>query len=60
MQKANFKGKNSMTTCKNCRHAIEEGNLLKCPNCNAEICADCAEKLKNICPYCYSELDIYG
>ena len=49
-----------MHQCKNCRNEIERGKMMRCPNCSAEICADCAGKSRNICPYCYSDLDIFG
>lgn len=49
-----------MTECKNCRKEIKDGELLECKHCGATICSDCAKKTKNICPYCYSDLDIKG
>lgn len=49
-----------MEECKNCRKEIAEGNVLGCENCGATICIDCAKKTKNICPYCYSNLNYIG
>lgn len=49
-----------MNDCKNCRKKIGQGELFSCPNCGAEFCKDCAKSSKNICPYCYSNLQING
>lgn len=49
-----------METCKNCTNNISQGNLYKCPNCNATFCKECSVNTKHICPYCYSSLEING
>ncbi len=46
-----------MNECKNCRNKINENYMMVCPNCGASICEKCAKQTKNICPYCYSDLD---
>jgi len=46
--------------CKNCRNNIENGELFECTNCGAYFCEKCTVKTKNICPYCYSSLEIKG
>ncbi len=46
--------------CKNCRNEIKDGNLTECKNCGALICTSCAKITKNICPYCYSDLEYRG
>ena len=47
-----------MNDCKNCRENIDFETTFECPNCGAFFCENCAEKTKNICPYCYSSLEI--
>ncbi len=56
-----FRVKNSkMEECKSCKKQIKMGDLMGCPNCGAEMCLDCAEKTKRICPHCYYSLEFKG
>ena len=49
-----------MEECKKCKSEIKMGNKMGCPNCGAEMCLDCAEKTKRICPNCYHNLEFKG
>lgn len=46
-----------MNKCVECKDNILPKNVKGCPNCGAKFCVECAEKTKNICPYCYSSLE---
>lgn len=49
-----------MQKCKTCNGNIAMGELMGCDNCGAEVCLECAEKTKRICPYCFSDLEFKG
>lgn len=46
-----------MTQCKNCKNNVFLTSVKFCPACGVTLCLPCAEQTKNICPYCYTELE---
>ncbi len=49
-----------MRECKDCRGEILSGKMMECASCGATFCKDCSTKTKNICPYCYGNLEFKG
>ena len=46
-----------MEKCKNCNKEMPNEKVLKCKNCGAKLCPNCADMSIKICPYCYRNLD---
>ena len=51
------KGDDFMQKCFICKKQHKKENSIKCPNCGAVLCKNCANTSKLLCPYCHGDVE---